>query len=132
MKILIALLVTTACLAATAAVAAHYSTEATITQQKDKGRYLVDVRISQLIEQNGKLTEKLIARPRIDSAPGVPASVHQGAQLSQPDYQTAENVTLDVSWPEHGQGGFAICDITVKLGDKVVSKSKLKVQVDAK
>ena len=40
-----------------------------------------------------------------------------------------EDITVDVSWPEPGQTGFAICNIVVKRGDKVVSKSRLKVQV---
>jgi hypothetical protein len=118
--------------ALTSALAASYSTEAIITQQKDKGRYLVDVRVLQLVEHDGQLTEQLVARPRIDSAPGIPATLYQGPQPSQPNYQTEENVTVDVSWPEAGQSGFAICSITVKLGDKVVSKSKLKMEVDNK
>ena len=132
MKQIIAVLAVTACVVASAAMGATYSTEATITQQKDKGRYLVDVRILELVEQNGQLTEHIVARPRIESAPGVPASLYQGPQPSQPNYKKEENVTMDVSWPEHGKSGFAICDVTVKLGDKVVSKSKLKVQVDDK
>jgi hypothetical protein len=126
------LLIATAWVLATTAVAATYSTEATITQQKDKGIYLVDVRVLQLKQQNGKITERLIARPRIDSAPGVPASSYSGLQPSQSNYQNKENVTLDVSWPEAGQSGFAICNVTVRRGGKIVSKSKLKVEVDNK
>ena len=132
MKKFITLLLAAACAIATTALAATYSTEATFTQQKDKGRFLVDVRVSQLVEQNGKLKEHLIARPRIDSAPGVPASLYSGLQPSHPNYHHEENVSVDVSWPEAGQSGFAICSVTVKLGDKVVSKSKLKMEVDSK
>ena len=132
MKKLITSLLAAACAIATTSVAATYSTEATITQQKDKGRYLVDVRILQLVEQDGQLTEHLIARPRIDSAPGVPASLYKGPQPSQSNYQTEENVTVDVAWPDPGKSGFAVCSVTVKLGDKVVSKSKVKMEVDGK
>ena len=131
MKRFIALLfaaaaVTTTCVAAT------YSTEATITQQKDKGSYLVDVRVLLLVEQVGQLAEHLVARPRIESAPGVPASLYQGPQPSQPNYQKEENVSVDVSWPEAGKGGFAVCSVTVKIGNKVVSKSKFKMEIDGK
>ena len=127
MKILLLLAASAFCTMTT--VAANYTTEATITQQKDKGRYLVEVRVSQLIEQNGVVTEQLIARPRIDSAPGVPASLYSGLQPSHPNYHKEENVSVDVAWPEPGKGGFAICDVTVKLGDKVVSRSKMKMEV---
>lgn len=131
MKQLLAILVATLC-AITATKAATYSTEATMTRQKDKGRYLVDVRVLQLVEHDGQLTEQLVARPRIDSAPGVPASLYQGPQPSQMNYQDEENVTVDVSWPDLGKTGFAICTITVKLGDKVVSKTKMQVTVEEK
>jgi hypothetical protein len=86
--------------------------------------------VSQLIERGGKLTEQVIARPRITSAPGVPAGLYCGLQPNQPNYKKEENIRLDVSWPESGQSGFAICTIIVKRGDDVVSKSRLKVQVD--
>ena len=132
MKRIIALLLAAACAVVPTAVAATYSTETTVTRQKDKERFLVEVRVSQLMERDGKLTEQLIARPRIDSAPGVPASLYSGLQPSHPNYQNEENVSVDVSWPETGQSGFAICSVTVKLGDKVVSKSKMKFDVTGK
>src|SRR5262245_43005199 len=132
MKKFITLLLAAACAIATTALAATYSTEATFTQQKDKGRFLVEVQVSQLIDQDGRLTERLIARPRVDSAPGVPASLYSGLQPSHPNYRNEENVSVDVSWPEAGHSGFAICSVTVKLGDKVVSKSKLKFDVTGK
>jgi hypothetical protein len=69
MKKLIALLLATVCSVATTAVAASYSTEATITQQKNIGRFFVEVRVSQLLEQGGKLTEQEIARPRFFATP---------------------------------------------------------------
>jgi hypothetical protein len=132
MKTLITLLFATALILPAPVIAADYSTEATITEQKDKGTYLVEISVSRLMEQNGQVVERVIARPRISAAPGVPASLYSGPQPSQADYKTEENVSVDVSWPEAGQGGFVICSVTVKLGDRVVSKSKMKVQIEAK
>ena len=132
MKKLIALLAAAACTIATSGIAATYSTEATMTRQKEKGRYLVEVRVLELVERDGQITERLVARPRIDSAPGVPASLYQGLQPSHPNYEKEENVTVDVSWPEVGTTDFATCAITVKLGDKVVSKTRMKVTVEEK
>jgi hypothetical protein len=130
MNKLIAILTATACVVANTTAAATYSTEATITKQKDKGTYQVDVCVSQLIERDGKLTEQVISRPKITSAPGVPASLYCGLQPSQPNYKNEENIHVEVSWPEAGKSSFAICNIIVKRGDNVVSKSRLKVQVD--
>src|SRR5580658_5248713 len=109
MNKLLPILTAATCILATTSMAATYSTEATMTKQKDKGTYLVDVCVSQLIERGGKLTEQVIARPRITSAPGVPAGLYCGLQPNQPNYKKEENIRLDVSWPESGQSGFAIC-----------------------
>jgi hypothetical protein len=132
MKKFIALLVAAASAVAFTAVAENYSTEATITPHKDKGTYDLVVRISQLIEQAGKQSEKLISQPRINTAPGVPASLYVGPSPAQADYQTAENISMDVSWPKAGESGVAFCTIIVKRGDKIVSKSKFQLKVDDK
>ena len=60
-----------------------------------------------------------------------PASVYQGPEPGQPNYQQEENVTLAVSWPEDGKSGFAVCSITIKRGEKIVSRSKIKIRVDS-
>ena len=132
MNKLITLLVGIACMVAITAVAASYSTDATMTRQKDKGTYEVLVRVSHLVEQNGKITEELIEQPKITSAPGVPASLYCGVQPSDRDYKKKENVSVDVSWPEAGKQDFAVCTVVVKLGDKVVSKTKTRVTVEEK
>jgi len=85
-----------------------------------------------LIERDGKLVEELMTQPKIQSAPGVPASTYVGLGPSHANYANEENVTVEASWPEAGKSGFAVCSITVKLGDKVVSKSKLQIKVDDK
>ncbi len=131
MKKLITILVAAASAVASAA-AANYSTEATITRQKDKGTYEVVVRVSQLVERDGRTIEELIEQPKITSSPGVPASLYSGLQPPNPDYTKKENVSVDVSWPEVGKRDFAICTVTVKLGDKIVSKTKTKVMVEDK
>jgi len=132
MKKLIILLVATACAAASTAVAASYSTEATMTRQKDKGTYEVVVRVSHLVERDGKIIEELIEQPKITSAPGVPASLHCGLQPSDRDYTKRENVSVDVSWPKAGKQDFAVCTVVVKLGETIVSKTKTRVTVEEK
>lgn len=132
MKKLIAILIATACAVASSAVAANYSTEATMTRQKDKGTYEVTVRVSQLIERDGKVIEELIEQPRITSSPGVPASLYSGLEPSHPDFAKRENVSVEVSWPEAGQSGFSVCTVTIKLGTRIVSKSRMQVAVEEK
>ncbi|HEY3916035.1 MAG TPA: hypothetical protein VGN61_16225 [Verrucomicrobiae bacterium] len=130
MKNLIALLVTTACAIATPTFAATYTTEATMTRQKDKGTYEVVVSVSQLVRKDGKVAEELIARPKITSSPGVPAGLYSGLQPSDRDYKKKENVRVEVAWPETGKKDFATCTVIVKLGDDLVSKTKMQVTVE--
>jgi hypothetical protein len=130
MKKYIALLIVTLTTITGTAFAALYSTEATMTRQKDKNTYTVVVHVSRLVEQDGKLTEQLIVQPNILSNLGEPASMYFGLQKLDPDFQKQENVKVDVAWPEARKSGFALCTVTVKLGDKTVSKSKLQVIVD--
>jgi hypothetical protein len=132
MKKFITLLIAIASAVAFTAVAENYSTEATLTPHKDKGTYDVVAVISQLVEKDGKQIEKVISRPRINTAPGVPASLYVGPSPAQADYQTAENVSVDVSWPKVGESGVAFCTVIIKRGDKIVSKSKFQLQVDDK
>lgn len=127
MKKYIALLIVSFCIFAATAFATSYSTEATMTRQKDKGTYTVSIRVCRLVEQDGKITEQLIAQPKVISGPGVPASMYSGLQPSNSNYQKEENVSVDVSWPKVGESDFATCTVTVKLGDNVVSKSRFQV-----
>lgn len=98
--------------------------------QKDEGTYNVAVRVSQLVERDGKVVEQLISQPRIKSAPGVPATLYTGSQPSNPNYANEDNVTVDVSWPYPKESGTALCAIVIKRGDKVVYKSRLQLQVE--
>jgi len=126
----ISLLIVTACLVGSAAVAGNYSTEATIFLQKDEGELNVDVRVSQLVDQNNKLVEQLLFAPRIKTAPGVPASIYAGPAHTDSEYASKENVTVDVSWPYPNESGTAFCAVIIKRGDEVVSKSKLQLKIE--
>ena len=130
MQNLITLLIATTCLFGPRVAAAAYSTEATMSLQKDEGTYMVGVRVSRLVERNGKLTEKVIAEPRIQSAPGVPATLYSGLRPGNPNYTTEENVTVNVTWPYPNESGVAYCTVTIKQGDMVVSKSKLQLKIE--
>src|SRR5579862_1254342 len=112
------------------AIAATYSTDATMSLQKDAGTYLVEVRICELTEKNGKVTERIISQPRLLSAPGVPATLYSGAQPGKSGYAKTENVTVDVSWPYPNESGTAFCSITVKRGDSILSKSRMQLKID--
>ncbi len=129
MKNILTFIIAVAAVLSYTAVAASYSTEATITPLMDKGQYRVDVRVSRLVEQDGKLVEKLIAQPKILSGLGCAASLYQGLQPANPDYRNEDNVSVDVSWPYPKESGLAFCTVIVKHGDEVVSKSKLQLQI---
>ena len=116
--------------AAPVTIAATYSTDATMSLQKEEGIYSVVVKISELTEEDGKVTERLIAEPRIQSAAGVPASLRSGVQPGNPNYSHEENVAVDVSWPYPNESGIASCVIIVRRGDNIVSKSKLQLKVE--
>lgn len=113
-----------------AVTAATYSTEATMSLQKDEGTYLVEVKVSELTEQNGKVIERVISRPRLQSSPGISATLYSGLRPGQPDYNRQENVSVDVSWPYPSESGTAFCSVTVKRGDSVVSKSRMQLKID--
>ena len=127
---LITLFLMTACLAASKGSAATYSTDATVSLQKDEGTLNVDVRVSRLLEQDGKPSEQLVAAPKIKTAPGVPATLYTGLQPTDPNYASQENVTVDVSWPYPNESGTAFCAVTIKRGDEVVSKAKLQLKIE--
>ena len=114
------------------ATAVSYSTEATITPLPESGQYQVDVRVSRLLQQGGKVVEEIIARPKLLSGVGCPASLYQGLQPTNPDYQNQDNVSVDVSWPYPDESGTAFCTVTIKHGDEVASKSKLQLQITGK
>ena len=112
-----------------ATTAASYSTEATITPLADKGQYKVDVIVSRLVQQNGRLVEEVVARPRLESNQGCAASFYQGPAAGTPGYGTQDSFKVDVSWPYPNESGAAFCTVLVKHGDTVVSKSKLQLQI---
>ena len=112
--------------------AESYSTEINMTSQKDKGVYEVVVQVSELHEQDGKITEKSIGQPRLQSPFGSPSSIRIGPDNQSPDFEKEPNVTVDVSWPKQGEPGAPLCTVTIKRGDKVVSRSKLQFSLKEK
>jgi hypothetical protein len=127
---LITLLLSAACLLGQRVVAASYSTEATMSLQRAEGTLNVDVRVSRLSQQNGKLVEQLVEAPRITTAPGVPATLHSGPQPGDSNYVSKENVTVEVFWPYPKESGVAFCAVTVQRGNEIVSKSRLQLKVE--
>lgn len=137
MKKLTAVLIASISTFAATAADTTYSTEATITPRAPargthKNLCEVVVRVSKLFEQDGKVTEEVVSEPRLLVGRGDSHSSFVGLCPPHPNYQTEENVTVDVFCPKSGDRGFASCTVTVKRGDKVVSKSKLKVKVEDK
>src|ERR1017187_5801674 len=98
----ITLLILGICTLAITASAVPYSIDATITPLKNKSQYQVVVHVSKLMEQNGKLTEKLICTPKVTSGFGGAASFYQGLSSTNPDYSNQENVSVDVFYPKSG------------------------------
>lgn len=107
-----------------------YSVEATITLHKKTKQYEATGRVCKLTDRGAEQVEEVITRPRVISTVGSPGSFYVGVEPSNPNYQNQENVTMDVNWPKEGEGSFAVCTIIVKRGDKVASKSKLRVTVN--
>jgi hypothetical protein len=132
MKHYFALLIGAVAILSYGADAASYSTEATITPLPDSGQYRVDVRVSRLVQQDGRTVEELVAKPRLLSVMGCRASLHQGLNSANPGYQNEDNVSVDVSWPYPDESGVAYCTIVVRHGDQVASRSKLQLQVRGK
>jgi hypothetical protein len=93
----IAFLIATLATFANTTFAASYSTEATMTRETAKNTYTVIVRVSRLVERDGKLTEQLIARPRIISSPGGPASMYQGLQSPDPETWRRDSIKIQAS-----------------------------------
>lgn len=110
---------------------ASYSVEATLTPLKGKTTYVLGVRISELEEQQGMLTEKLISQPKLVSELGVPATIYLGPESGGADYMKAENITVQVSWSKSDESSVAICAVTIRRGDKPVWKSQMQTAIAA-
>ena len=100
-----------------------------ITPLPDKGQYQVDVRVSRLVQKDGRQVEELIAKPRIMLGVGCEASLYQTLQPANPDYQNKDNVRVNVSWPYPKESGLAYCAVIIKHGDEVVYESKVQLQI---
>ncbi|MDB6171217.1 MAG: hypothetical protein JWL59_528 [Chthoniobacteraceae bacterium] len=113
---------------ASTAMAASYSTKATMTREEHSARYAVAVRVSKLVERDGKVMEHVICLPHIICSPGVPAFISSGQAVNP--YTGKESVRIDISWPKTVRPDFAVCTVAIKLGDTIVSKTKTKMAVE--
>jgi len=119
-------------LALSTARAGNYSTEVTMTPQKETGTYEVEVQVAELVEQDGKTVEKPIGQPKLKSPFGSPSSIRIGPERGSSNYKQGVNVTLDVSWPKVGEAGAALCTVTIRMGDTVVSRSTTRFKLENK
>ena len=125
MKLLIAVLIVAISTFSVSAADVSYSTEATITLPDNTDVYQVSVRVTELTKRRGKLEEKQVAIPINGTAAlGQKASMFAG--------DAREGVTVDMFCPKPGEGDAASCQVKVTRGKKVVSTSKLRLQLPAK
>jgi hypothetical protein len=123
-KIITLLFISTLTVSAIAA-DVSYSKEASITPCKDKRQCQVAARISEISEQDGTITETLIAQPRIQTNLGQKADFFVGN-----DDPKTRCVTVAVFGPKTVKD-FAWCMVTITQGGHVLSKSATKLKMDA-
>jgi len=96
-----------------------YDVEAMILPRPN-GQYVIDVNITQTTQRDGKAEKRNVARPRITTSLGVPASLTSGSDAD------AENVTLNVDMPKEAEGK-AVGKVIIKRGDKVLGEAKFQL-----
>jgi hypothetical protein len=106
-----------------------YSMDAAITLNKETKEYQVFAKVLKVGDGKKKDSEEIVARPRIVSARGVPASFYVGPAATDRAYRKSENISMEVSWPEDST---ATCTITVKRGDKLLARSKTQLNLQDK
>ena len=99
-----------------------FATETEITFDRKAGHYLVVARVSELIAEKGEPVEKLIAAPRMTVAAGKAESITDTA----PD---GKSVRAEISWPVADSDQAASLLVTLKWGGKVVTRSKVKLDL---
>ena len=124
MRTLIAVVFATICAVASGAGPLPFSTDSTIKASGEPGSYELAVRISNYVKRHGKFEEETIEWPKMKFSRGVPASLRCGLG---PKYPKNGVVDIEVSWPEAETVGWAVCTITFRFGDQVVSKSRIQI-----
>jgi hypothetical protein len=131
----VAVALLTGCVQHRASIVPTYFTKATlIRKQKDSPEGLLLVRIARLNEQDGKVTDKIVSLPVLELEPGVPVTPIQpgwsamSGSKSGGMHGAEEHVEVEVAWEgEHNDE--PVCTVTVRLEERIVSKTKLALKV---
>ncbi len=99
-----------------------FSTETSVAFDADSQTCLVIARVSELVEEDGKVVESLISAPRLTAVLGKQASIWD----KRPD---GLGVRADVFWPESGTDKPASFTITLRFESKVLSRSTFKLNL---
>jgi len=99
-----------------------FATETEITYDQKAGHYLVVARVSELINEKGEPVEKLIASPRMSVVGGKAAAITDTAS-------DGTSVRAEVSWPVADSDQAASLVVTLKSGGKVLTRSKVKLDL---
>lgn len=124
MRTLLAIVFAMLCVVASVAGPASFSTDATIKASGEAGSYELAVRISHFVKSHGKFEEETIEWPKLKFSRGLPASLRCGLGPKYPKNGTAD---IEVSWPEAGTVGWAVYTITFRLGERVLSRSRIEI-----
>ncbi len=124
MRTLLAILLAAICIVDSGAGPASFSTDTTIKASGEAGNYELAVRISHFVKSHGKSEEETIEWPKLKFSRGVPASLRCGLG---PKYPKNGAVDIEVSWPEADTLGRAVCMITFRFGEQVVSRSRIEI-----
>ena len=108
-----------------------YSTQATFNGERGGDLRELQVVVSRLNKQHGKVVEQVVAMPRFKLTPGVPAVAQHWMPGSLPfgtvpgDARIAdEHVRVTVAW-EGEDGRDPVCTVAVLLGETMVSKTTI-------
>ena len=123
MKIITTFLVTLLMLAtARAGDQRSFATDTEISSERKAGQYLVVARVSELITKKGEAVEKLIAAPRMTVVAGRATAITDTAA-------DGTSVRAEISWPVADSDQAASLLVTSKSDGKVVTRSKVKLDL---
>jgi hypothetical protein len=100
-----------------------YEVEA-IVVPRENGQYTIDANITQTTTRDGKSVKRAVARPRITTALGGPASTN-----ISPEEPEGENVFLTVEMPKEAEGKVT-GKVVIKRGEKVLGEAKFQLPLN--
>jgi hypothetical protein len=124
MRTLLAVVFSGICLVASGASPWSFSTDTTVRARGEAGSYELAVRISHFVKRHGKFEEQTIEWPKLKFSRGVPASLRCGLG---PGYPKNGAVDIEISWPEVDAVGSAVCTISFRCGEQVMSRSRIEI-----